>query len=130
MRSGHIISIIVILFTALGTWGDYKLISRTDTPHQYIWTLWINAIMIIPLIGLMMHKNWGRITLKIILWLGLGAAFFLGLAVANAGSDKGVMTSAIASLRSHWLLFIVYGGLLFYMNTEKVKKDFGVKVEG
>jgi hypothetical protein len=125
MKSGYILAISVFILGLLDFWVQYETFQHTDN-DEYSWIMYSSLVLIIPMIGLLMHKRWGLIFLRIILWIWILAAFWMGLIAAELNGADGIAEGMIGALTSHWLQFLLFFGLLFYSRTDKVKADFGI----
>lgn len=125
MKSGYILAICLLIFGALDFWVEYEFFRHTDN-DDYAWIMYLNFIFIVPIIGMVMHKRWGLATFRFILWIWIIAAFWTGLIASNLAGADNLFEGMIGALKSHWLQFLLFFGLLFFSKTDKVKRDFGI----
>jgi hypothetical protein len=125
MKSGYILAICLFILGSIDFWIEYEFFRHTDN-DEYSWIIYCNAILIIPITGLLMHKRWGLGLFRFFIWLWIIAAFWTGLIIANTSGAPDLFAGMIGSLKSHWWQFILFFGLLYFSKTDKVKKDFGI----
>lgn len=125
MRSGHILALCLFILGAFDAWSQYNVLQRSDEGSEYIYLVWIDALFILPIIGLALHKKWALATLKVILWIWISAAFLMGTIAVNLAGSPDMLTGMIGSLKMHWLQFLIFFALLYFISTDKVKRDFG-----
>lgn len=125
MKSGYILAICLTLLGALDFWVQYEFFRHTDN-DEYSWIMYCDLIFILPVLGLLFHKRWGLGFFRIVLWLWIIAVFWAGLIASNLNGSDNLFEGMVGSLKSHWLQFLLFFGLLFYSKTDKVKRDFGI----
>jgi len=128
MRSGYILAICLTLFGAIDYWAEYQFFRHTDN-DEYAWIMYLNFLFQPPVIGLCFHKRWARTTFRIILWVWTIAVFYTGIVASDLAGARDLFSGMIGSIKLHWFQFLLFGGAIFFSNSDKVKKDFGLLKE-
>src|ERR1043166_7915978 len=110
MKSGYILAICLFILGVIDSWVQYEFFLHTDY-DEYSWVMYCNAVFIIPIIGLLMHKRWGLTVFRFFIWLWIIAAFWTGLIAANVNGAPNLFAGMIGSLKSHAVQFVIFFGL-------------------
>lgn len=110
----------------LGLPAIYKLLKFSEAPrHSYV-ELVIPVIMLIISVGLLFRKKWGYHSARVILWIILVVSVLGIFIVPNLGTTYGDMNTPRA-VGLAVLSLLISGWLLYQLETDKAKKDFGLE---